>query len=328
MTVPHLPLEILLIIASYLENTFTIRDLNSFLRVNRQLHRLINPCLYKLGASLCNERPTMYRYQSPIEWAIERDRVSTLSLLLDHGANLESRIRRNVITSLWWTDSWGAPTLLLAAVTLGREGIVHSLLKHGADANYSIDGEAPLLAATRHSRTGIARLLLAHGACVNFSAAPGKSETPLLAATARTKNPPLVRILLEAGADIAAVDYEKRTALHNAALVGDLEVIRFLVNAGANIRAEAWSGRFSGTPLDFFYQLIELQGRYDKAVVNRDCSKIVALLGGKNDGKSCARGLGLGYRSETRTIRPESRPTRRSKQRSWLGILSLGLLER
>lgn len=54
------------------------------------------------------------------------------------------------------------------------------------------------------------------------------------------------KLLLDNGADANAVDYDLRTPLHCAALVGDTAVITMLLNHGADIDA---SGAFGKTPL-------------------------------------------------------------------------------
>ncbi|KAJ1479814.1 ankyrin repeat-containing domain protein, partial [Baffinella frigidus] len=53
----------------------------------------------------------------------------------------------------------------------------------------------------------------------------------------------VVRMLVEAGADMGAADYHGRTALHRAAYNCDLGTARVLVSAGANPGARDDRGR-------------------------------------------------------------------------------------
>jgi ankyrin repeat protein len=61
-------------------------------------------------------------------------------------------------------------------------------------------------------------------------------ETPV-ADAARDGNRPRVRALLERGADVSAAQGDGMTALHWAAMSGDLELAQLLVKAGANVKA-------------------------------------------------------------------------------------------
>ncbi|PTB35226.1 hypothetical protein M441DRAFT_205267, partial [Trichoderma asperellum CBS 433.97] len=55
-----------------------------------------------------------------------------------------------------------------------------------------------------------------------------------------------VRLLINAGADVLAIDVRNETRLHIAALDGETEVVQLLLDAGANVLA----GNFYGaTPL-------------------------------------------------------------------------------
>ena len=68
-----------------------------------------------------------------------------------------------------------------------------------------------------------------------FFEAPRGPETPLAEEG--------VKLLLEAGADINAVNEADFTALHGAAFVGLNEVIKHLVKQGANIDAQQYKGQ-------------------------------------------------------------------------------------
>ena len=72
-------------------------------------------------------------------------------------------------------------------------------------------------------------------------------ETPLRAAS-RSGHVEVVRVLLDAGADIQARNSTGGTALHSASLAGHLEVVRELVRKGADISAKS---RYGNTPFDY-----------------------------------------------------------------------------
>jgi ankyrin repeat protein len=129
----------------------------------------------------------------------------------------------------------GTPLLLRAATwpTLDR---VTLLLDAGADIQArDSDGMTALMAAVRSEHALMARMLLDKGARVNVE--DNERETALILAASRRPDaaPPLVRLLLDAGADAkgASGDY----ALENAAVNGDVDAIRMLLAAGANPNA-------------------------------------------------------------------------------------------
>jgi len=53
--------------------------------------------------------------------------------------------------------------------------------------------------------------------------------------------------MLDEGADVNEGDYDRRTALHLAASEGQLDVVRLLIERGADVSAR---DRWGGTPLD------------------------------------------------------------------------------
>jgi ankyrin repeat protein len=85
--------------------------------------------------------------------------------------------------------------------------------------------------------TELCRLLLEAGADVNGA---GLDEPPLARAARaeRDQGAPLVRLLIEAGADVDATDKHGWTAAHLAALASNKDVVRMLIDAGANLRLQ------------------------------------------------------------------------------------------
>jgi ankyrin repeat protein len=130
-------------------------------------------------------------------------------------------------------------TPLSQACTNGRAELVDLLLKAGASPDTPIGtGEPPLMTCARTGSADAVRTLLAHGANLN-AREPTQNQTALMWAAAQ-QHPKVVRVLIEAGADLQAHSKSGFTALHFAARMGDMEVTRTLLGAGVdvNIRSQ------------------------------------------------------------------------------------------
>jgi len=163
------------------------------------------------------------------------DRAPYLDLvrvLLERGANANARtkevppIRRDFLRitgSLAWVDFTGQTPFVTAALA-GDLAVMKLLLQHGADPNIpTFDGTTALMAA----------------AGVNWvvDQTYDEGQPALLEA---------VKLCVELGLDINAVNSMGLTALHGAANRGSDDIIRYLVAQGAKIDAKDAEGR---TPL-------------------------------------------------------------------------------
>lgn len=155
---------------------------------------------------------------------------------------------------------------------LGSLEFVRQLVSHGADVNarleqgesgrgrFTTTGSTPFLLAARASDAALMRLLL------DLNADPripnNDQSTPLLAAAgvgalgdgdeaAGTEEESLeaVRLLLDRGAEIDAVDENGETTLHGAAYQSRARLVDLLVERGANIKTWNQKNRWGWTPL-------------------------------------------------------------------------------
>jgi hypothetical protein len=148
---------------------------------------------------------------------------------------------------------------LLASIAAGDVPEVHALLREGADPNLgpSPASQTPLIQAITANNLDIVRILIQAGADVNRA---GKIDGNPPIVLAR-QNSDIVRELISAGVDLnsrtpprelISVEGKKiraggETALHFAAAANDIETVKLLIEAGANIEAKAENGL---TPLD------------------------------------------------------------------------------
>ena len=156
-----------------------------------------------------------------LHWAVRQDQAEIAGLLLRTGADANAANR------------YGLTPLSLAG-TNGSPETAALLLDAGADPNLATpDGEAPLMTAARTGSPEVLRLLLTHGARVDDSEA-WRQQTALMWAAAEG-NAAAARVLIEAGADVAARSSGGMTALLFAARSGDLDTVRALLAGGAHI---------------------------------------------------------------------------------------------
>jgi ankyrin repeat protein len=115
------------------------------------------------------------------------------------------------------------------------------LLEAGANPNLaSASGETPLLAAARTGDVGVAKLLMMGGAEVE-TRERRRQQTPLMWAVSGGHRD-VVRLLIETGADVNATSGTGFTPLMFAARQGDVDAARMLISAGADVQRAAADG--------------------------------------------------------------------------------------
>ena len=158
--------------------------------------------------------------------------LDLIQVLLERGADVNARmkevppIRRDFLRitgSLAWVDFTGQTPFLTAALA-GDLTVMKLLLKHGADPHI------PTFAGTT-------ALMAAAGVNWVFDQTFDEGQPALLEA---------VKLCVELGLDVNAVNSMGLTAMHGAANRGSDDIIRYLVQQGAKIDVKDAEGR---TPL-------------------------------------------------------------------------------
>jgi len=171
--------------------------------------------------------------------AADKGDLQQVQSLLDNGANVNAK------------DDHGSTALMLASST-GNLEVVSLLLQKEANVNSKReDGSTALTMAGYHCQSEVVKLLLARGADVNarvnegstallFAAAPrGPADSPGSMRCLET-----VSLLLAKGVDVNdAKNLLGRTPLIAAAAQGNLEIVKLLLDKGANTDARDKEGK-------------------------------------------------------------------------------------
>lgn len=178
------------------------------------------------------------KMNTPLHHAAAANNVLAIRLLLDAGADLESRNLR-LCTPLHW-----------AIKHRNVEASNHLIRNAGADVNAPrIRLEPPLKYAVCHGSQEIVEALASHGALLNEPTSEGKSALHSAAAYESTS---LVRTLLDYGADVNCRSAYGSTPLFLAAQNGRIATAKLLLERGANPKL-CRTGHKSKNPRDPMY---------------------------------------------------------------------------
>jgi ankyrin repeat protein len=156
-------------------------------------------------------------------WAAHFNALETATLLIRAGADANAA-----------NDFRMTP--LSEACTNGNGRLVELLLKAGANPNTAVaTGVTPILNCARSGSAAAVQALIAGDADINAKEST-QNQTALMWAAAE-HHPEVVRVLIDAKADLQARTRSGFTALHFAAREGDVESARLLLAAGVNINA-------------------------------------------------------------------------------------------
>ena len=140
-------------------------------------------------------------------------------------------------------------TALQLAATSGHSKVVGFLIDEGANLHLKggIEKRTALFCACCHEHVECVRLLVEAGS--NVDARDAKSMvTPLIISSDTDTSFPIVKLLLEYGADVNCASLQidhiaGNTALHRASHYGIEETVTALLKAGAHVDAKSMSGK-------------------------------------------------------------------------------------
>lgn len=156
--------------------------------------------------------------------------TETVKLLLDHGAEVDAQTSEGE-TPLHWLARYGEKAV-------GVVDVAQLLIARGANVKAKQkNGDTPLHCAVLGDSQDLIDFLMAHGAEINARGKEGM--TPLhLAYSARC-----IKVLLSHGAKINAADDRGATPLMRQAEYGDVEQMKALLKAGANVKLKDRDGK-------------------------------------------------------------------------------------
>jgi len=237
---------------------------------------------------------------TPLETAIFNGHLEFAQMLVEHGANLNDGSLYLLVDQRQLIPNRGDKQTVA--------GLFRLFLDRGADPNAPFNngkipprvtypairygpihqGSTPLLAAARTQELTLMKALLDKGANPNATTTVDHL-TPLMAALTQAAGGrggrgggpqnivPAVRLVLDKGANVNAVNSRNMTAAHYAARTGNDEALKLLVERGAKLDVRDRIGR---TPLDMALGVMTAV-RGDDSPPNERTAQLIRSLTGK-----------------------------------------------
>ncbi|OEJ14541.1 hypothetical protein BFL38_06795 [Brachyspira hampsonii] len=186
--------------------------------------------------------------------AVRTDNIDMAKLLIEHNSdlNIKNKDGKNMImiacengneemfnllvennADINEKSSWGASALIYASEK-GNINIMKYLIDAGIDVNGKADdnGDTPLIwAVAGQNPYEASKLLIENGADVNATNNSGTAPATILAGSV----PEVVKLLKDNGADLDTKFADDDTPIVIAASVGNLEIVKALVENGADV---------------------------------------------------------------------------------------------
>ncbi|CAH0549306.1 unnamed protein product [Brassicogethes aeneus] len=171
---------------------------------------------------------------SPLIFAVSKNHTETAKFLINQGADVNLR------------DSKDNATALHDAALTENVEIANVLLSKDADIDaQDINGKSPLIFAVSNNHTETAKFLINKGADVNLRGS--KDNATALHDAAATGNVEIAKVLLSKDADIDAQDINGYSPLMFAVIKNHTETAKFLINHGADVNLR--SSKYNRTAL-------------------------------------------------------------------------------
>lgn len=196
---------------------------------------------------------------SPLHAATEsesKEAVKIVEILISHGANVNAKVKSDIVPDSWIDISEGRTPLHNAAMVnslnedlevVSNKTVVALLLAHGANVNaQDAYGSTALSDALFSQSLDVIELLIKHGADVNIK--NNEDGGSILHDAAYDGWLEAVQLFVSHGANVNSRDFDSETPLYKAALGRHMDVVSFLVNHGADIHA---ASKRNETPQNF-----------------------------------------------------------------------------
>src|SRR6266702_3376122 len=193
--------------------------------------------LLERGADVNARRDDLW---TPLHLAVNIGKLTVARMLLDHQADVNSR-----------NGDGQAPLHLLSKRETSRDeddgrDLVKLLLEWGANVNEQDKNNAtPLDVASDYKNPEIIRVLLDHSAKAKTETDIGETTLHGVSCVkyeSQEDEVPVAQLLLECSVDVNTQHKDHRTPLHLASYHGKLEIVRLLLDRGANANATADNG--------------------------------------------------------------------------------------
>ena len=162
---------------------------------------------------------------SPLRYAINKNRIDIVHMLLESGASIENNENE---------------TMLFSAVSQQNVELISLLLRHGADINEAdVYGRTPIHDAVIKNRMMLCRFLIENGADVNTIS--GNHES-LLQIALHHKAYDVAKLLLTQDIDVNVVDGNGYSPVYFALDAGELDIVRSIIDQGLDLSIPSPSG--------------------------------------------------------------------------------------
>ncbi|KXZ43354.1 hypothetical protein GPECTOR_93g624 [Gonium pectorale] len=202
------------LIVSYVATNPELRS-----KVGLEEHIALMTELPARDAAAAAARPQRALKDTTLMLAAEQGHVGIVVEMIEEGADLGAK------------DEYGTTPLHYAA-RKGHQEVVKELLAAGADVNAATKGgQTPLKLLASKGHLAVVKEALAAWAYVNSASEDGWTPARIAAFN---------RLREAARGVVPASDWDEKTQLHVAASDGNLEVVKELLAAGADVKAANW----------------------------------------------------------------------------------------